>query len=290
VGRYATLTFSIEKNRLFTWDFRDRHYDLTSCQPEAQHDAFIESLAATSDDYWVKAIAWPAVVSDRYPLRITRPNERFYYSHVGPGAAKLLRALDINPLKADWRLISLLVHRELPRSIADYQELAGLYARARHSGPFVIPGLRDISQADRNQLLAESLQVGTSPISRMLIDHGAQVDARDGQDTPMVHLAAARMGEAGLLNLLALAEAGVDFQARDARGRTALHVAAERGNLDAVKLMLWKGLDPFEKDHDGFTPMALARGLGSPLFLDLPPGIRVYLELLEHVVADRRTF
>ncbi|HEY5937381.1 MAG TPA: ankyrin repeat domain-containing protein [Kofleriaceae bacterium] len=48
--------------------------------------------------------------------------------------------------------------------------------------------------------------------------------------------------------------------ARDLLGRTALHLAAERGDLEIVKLLVEAGADPTALDHKRNTPRALAFG------------------------------
>jgi hypothetical protein len=53
---------------------------------------------------------------------------------------------------------------------------------------------------------------------------------------------------------------GADIQAKDHRGRTVLHHAAWRGNLEATKLVVALGAteDLLAKDADGKTPLQLA--------------------------------
>lgn len=53
---------------------------------------------------------------------------------------------------------------------------------------------------------------------------------------------------------------GADVSARDARGRTALHRAAEPGHDDAVVALLNAGSDPNAADEAGVTPLMLAAG------------------------------
>jgi cytohesin len=42
-------------------------------------------------------------------------------------------------------------------------------------------------------------------------------------------------------------------------GRTALHEAAGRGNLELARLLLKAGADPQAKDDEGLTPMDWAK-------------------------------
>ena len=56
----------------------------------------------------------------------------------------------------------------------------------------------------------------------------------------------------------ALLQAGVDLDAQDAAGQTALHVAAELGYTPVVQELLGLGADPKVADHDLRTPLHLA--------------------------------
>jgi len=51
--------------------------------------------------------------------------------------------------------------------------------------------------------------------------------------------------------------------ARDAKGRTPLHLAAERNMADTTRLLLKMGADPSQKNSDGKTPAEVAREKGS---------------------------
>jgi Meckel syndrome type 1 protein len=55
-----------------------------------------------------------------------------------------------------------------------------------------------------------------------------------------------------------LLDAGVEVDARDAGGRTALMLAAAHGNAQAVGLLLAHGADPNAADAGGLTPLQLA--------------------------------
>ncbi|MDY6980727.1 MAG: ankyrin repeat domain-containing protein [Pseudomonadota bacterium] len=62
----------------------------------------------------------------------------------------------------------------------------------------------------------------------------------------------------GLLAYLAGKSLMVDLQARDGRGRTALYLAAEQGDLDAVKRLINKGAVIDARDNCSWTPMMRA--------------------------------
>jgi ankyrin repeat protein len=76
---------------------------------------------------------------------------------------------------------------------------------------------------------------GRTEVARLLLDRGADVNARDdtGKETPLHY--AAWDGDAELIGLLLSRKA--DRAARDGRGRTPLDTARELENKTAIKLL-----------------------------------------------------
>lgn len=69
----------------------------------------------------------------------------------------------------------------------------------------------------------------------------------------MCHVAA-QYGQTGVLYHLAL-KWGVDLDAPDSDGRTALHWAAYKGFADTIRLLLVMGCRPTQPDKEGCTPL-----------------------------------
>jgi ankyrin repeat protein len=93
----------------------------------------------------------------------------------------------------------------------------------------------------------------------MLLEKGANPNARDKDGRTRLHLAADE-GRVDVVKLLLEYEA--DPNARGEFGRTPLHVAAQWGNADIVRLLLKYGADPTVKNKDGNTPLDVARREG----------------------------
>lgn len=97
---------------------------------------------------------------------------------------------------------------------------------------------------------------------RVLLAHGANVDAvnTDGPHTPL-HFAAT-FGRTEIAGLLI--EAGANVDARDKHQLTPLHFAAGKDHPEVAALLLEKGADPKAKSKKrGDTPLDTARRSGN---------------------------
>lgn len=90
---------------------------------------------------------------------------------------------------------------------------------------------------------------------QLLLRHKARVDARDARGRSALHEAAAA-GHAGIG--AALLDAGADVHARDAAGRTPLLDAAHGASLPALDVLLAAGADPQAADGAGANALHLA--------------------------------
>jgi len=93
------------------------------------------------------------------------------------------------------------------------------------------------------------------------LSEGATVDARDANGKTAMHIAAME-GKVGAMD--ALLEAGADIESRDRGGRTPLMWAVESNNPAAVKHLLDAGADLEARDETGGTPLMWAAGFGNP--------------------------
>ena len=107
---------------------------------------------------------------------------------------------------------------------------------------------------------------------QLLLKHKARVDARDARGRSALH-EAARAGHVDIV--AALLAAGADVAARDAAGRTPLLDAVQGGRLGVVDALLAAGADPAAEDGEGRGALALACAGEAPS----PAIVRRLLEL-----------
>ncbi|MCD4700136.1 MAG: sigma-70 family RNA polymerase sigma factor [Phycisphaerae bacterium] len=143
-------------------------------------------------------------------------------------------------------------------------EIAGIHAQ-------ILEAL--ISQgADVNARLARGANhPGTTPLHnaagggntaamKVLLDHGADVDARtDAGDTPLI--VAVWFGQIEAIEMLLDQGAKIDLKSNN--GYTALHTTAWCGQVEAVKLLLTRGADADATNDSGQTPLLISKERGN---------------------------
>ena len=113
--------------------------------------------------------------------------------------------------------------------------------------------------ADRRTALHEAADGQQASAARVLLEHGAAVDARDAAgDTPL-HLAA-RRGAAPVIEVLLRAKASPN--GADARGGTPLMLAVAADGKAAVELLLQHGADVQSRNAQGLSALDLADRAG----------------------------
>jgi ankyrin repeat protein/beta-lactamase regulating signal transducer with metallopeptidase domain len=94
-------------------------------------------------------------------------------------------------------------------------------------------------------------------VLKLLLDNGADPDAKDRWDWSLLHYAC---GDVDLTKLLL--DRGANPNVRTCGGRTPLHFVADQGDKAVTQLLLSRGADVNAKDFDGHTPLSYAEDLG----------------------------
>ncbi|TET31400.1 MAG: ankyrin repeat domain-containing protein [Planctomycetota bacterium] len=103
-------------------------------------------------------------------------------------------------------------------------------------------------------------------IAKVLIDRGADVNAKDRRLQTPLHLAA-KVGSDEIVELLVSKKAGVNK--KDMYDNTPLHLAAKAGHRDAAEVLLKHAPDLSAVNAKGYTPLELADGYGRKEVADL---------------------
>jgi ankyrin repeat protein len=129
---------------------------------------------------------------------------------------------------------------------------------------------------------------------RFLLDHGADPELRFGEGGRTMLFTAAAFDSEPAIRLLI--ERGADVNARDEGGRTALHLAAYEGRPRAAAALLAAGAEVNARSRNGHTPLGAAALMGVPENMvrkiesmpRLPPDPKIErsLEQLRQIRAD----
>ncbi len=115
--------------------------------------------------------------------------------------------------------------------------------------PLNLSGAANISIKDEfgETLLHRASNSGKIRVVRILIEQGADVNAKDHRDETPLHEAASVDGKVGVVKMLI--ERGADVNAKDDRGETPLFSAARLGRLDIAKELILSGGNIHEKNN-----------------------------------------
>ena len=168
----------------------------------------------------------------------------------------------------DWseKIIS---PEELDQSKRFRTELLQAATRMKYSWAvegLLIAGAEVDAHPDGKTPLIISAEVGDLAAVRALLDQGADIRERDGDERTILHLAAAN-GHDRVTGLLL--QRGADKEARDKIGWTALHLAAENGHNLVAELLIDQAADKEAKGNLGWTPLHLAAANGHNLLAKL---------------------
>ncbi|KAI8514582.1 Unconventional myosin-XVI [Branchiostoma belcheri] len=130
----------------------------------------------------------------------------------------------------------------------------------------------DVGARDKNGRTALHVASvnGQTGVVELLIQHGADVGARDEYTWTALHRASGQ-GQTGVVELLI--QHGADVGARDQLftqyGKTALHVASENGKTGVVELLIQHGADVGARDEYDMTALHMASWRGQTGVVEL---------------------
>jgi ankyrin repeat protein len=198
---------------------------------------------------------------------------QFWYTHVKSipvGNQKLIDPVIFQLFLSDTALLSWLrVHRpderwqgfnEIPNDIGTplyYASDIGLQTVVQllvEEGADV-----DAKTSNRETALHRAADHGHKTVARLLLENKADVNAKDESGKTALYLAARNRHETVVRLLL---EEGADVNAKNGDGETALYWAAYHGHETVVRLLLEEGADVNAKNEDGETGLYWAANYG----------------------------
>ena len=116
----------------------------------------------------------------------------------------------------------------------------------------------DINKTDSEGLNAFWIagRCGHGEIMQVLAEHGIDIFNKDKQGNNVLHTAARYPERKNILRMLLDSNFPTDL--KNADGDTALHIAAQRNNKEAIELLLEAGAEIDELNNHSITPLYLA--------------------------------
>jgi uncharacterized protein len=229
------------------------HYDLAQWLLEAGADPNVA-------DKWGRAALYAAVDMNTLEPSVTRPAPKTSNDHT---------ALDVAwaALQHGAKVDAALIEPTPGRGVSDFAD------------PILIAGVTPFFRAAKT---------GDVAAMHLLLQNGANPHTRSAQKVTALMAAAGlgwRYGDsevpeaAGLAAAKLCLELGLDVNASDEKGRTAMHGAAERGATLLAEFLAAHGAALNAKDGAGQTPLDVAKGNGGRGNPEYPSTVNVLLKL-----------
>lgn len=98
---------------------------------------------------------------------------------------------------------------------------------------------------------------GCRAVVEDLLEHGADIDARDSGERTALHCMAQSPNRGGVSSIEAPIRGGATTETRDFPGQTPLHIVTACGSILAMRALLRSGVDLKAPDSGGFSPLHL---------------------------------
>ena len=113
------------------------------------------------------------------------------------------------------------------------------------------PDLATVTWGDGETLLCIAAHDNQPALSRLLVERGADVNAKSSLGSPLY--CAVWSGNPEIVGLLL--DSGASSTGTGENGETPLHLAVRKGYTDIVDLLLHRGVDVNATDKNGLTPL-----------------------------------
>jgi ankyrin repeat protein len=132
-------------------------------------------------------------------------------------------------------------------------------------------GGADVDASDYHRGNTPLLRSHQTPMLALLLERGANVNARDNEGSTKLHDICCMMKSspgAAFANVTLLVQAGIDLNAKNNNGETALFTAIRQDKRDLVNRLLQEGTDPNAVDNKGWTALHAASNRGRTHLVD----------------------
>ncbi|XP_036454852.1 ankyrin repeat and death domain-containing protein 1B [Colossoma macropomum] len=124
----------------------------------------------------------------------------------------------------------------------------------------------NIPTTNRTSPLHAVCEKGFTPVVKLLVDNGTQMNIQNQHLQTPLHLAVKNNHIPVIHTLL---ESGCDTDITDHLGQTVLHVASELGKVDVVEMILKAGVNMEIKDRQGKTTLGVAARADAVIIVDM---------------------
>jgi len=241
---FVTIDFLINKAPAFSWSFSKGHF---SINPWVDPDAasWVSKVRYRPMDAWAESYLQHCRNGTRASIVLGHPRDIYTYSLTSLGEA--LRMVEAIVPRADpeyFQTLNQIIKNRIPFDFFALNRLAQALFRneklIRDRRFYPLSLFQGKPQSQKDEVLKIAVDLGSLPVARLLLDHGANANARDAGGKPLLIDALFFDREAMVEELL---RAGADPNTRGPTGSPALAIAVVWGLDASVKALVKAGAD-----------------------------------------------